>query len=91
MRLSPDEIGFRIGKHGRTMPLTIDLVIKFTQSTSAAAASRYGRPPVATDTEGNVYVTGSTNSLNFPSSTNGTKSRLRQPPLYWHSLTEARR
>ncbi len=75
--LSENEIGFQLGKHDRTMPLTIDPVIVYTKYFGGSGTDSGG--PVATDAQGNVYVTGNTNSINFPS-TNGTKARL-QPPL----------
>jgi uncharacterized protein (TIGR03437 family) len=77
VRLSPNEFGFRLGKHDRTIPLTIDPVIVYAKYFGGSVSNSGG--PVATDAQGNVYVTGSTNSSDFPS-TNGTKSRL-QPPL----------
>jgi uncharacterized protein (TIGR03437 family) len=79
--LSSNEIGFQLGKHDRTIPLTIDPVIVYTKYFGGSASNSGG--PVATDAQGNVYVTGSTNSINFPS-TNGTKARL-QPPLLAYS------
>lgn len=75
--LSANEVGFRLGKHDRTMPLTIDPVIVYTKYFGGSGSDFGG--PVATDAQGNVYVTGSTNSIDFPS-TNGSKARL-QPPL----------
>ena len=74
---SANEIGFQLGKRDRSMPLTIDPVIVYTKYFGGSGSDSGG--PVATDAQGNVYVTGSTNSINFPS-TNGTKARL-QPPL----------
>jgi uncharacterized protein (TIGR03437 family) len=79
--LSTNEIGFRLGKHDRTIPLTIDPVIVYTKYFGGSGSDLGG--PVATDAQGNVYVTGSTNSIDFPS-TNGTRSRL-QPPLLAYS------
>ncbi len=81
VRLPANAIGFRIGKHNRTLPLTIDPVIVYTKYFGGSGGDAAG--PVATDAQGNVYVTGYTNSINFPS-TNGTKSRL-QPPLIAYS------
>ena len=75
--LSANEIGFELGKHDRTRPLTIDPVIVYTKYYGGSALNFGG--PVATDAQGNVYVTGSTDSIDFPS-TNATKARL-QPPL----------
>ncbi len=79
--LSAHEIGFQLGKHNRSIPLTIDPVIVYTKYFGGSASDTGG--PVATDAQGNVYVTGSTDSINFPS-TNGTKVRL-QPPLLAYS------
>jgi hypothetical protein len=79
--LSANEIGFQLGKHDRTRPLTIDPVIVYTKYFGGSASNSAG--PVATDAQGNVYVTGATNSIDFPS-TNGTKARL-QPPLLAYS------
>ena len=67
--LSANEIGFQLGKHDQTMPLTIDPVIVYTKYYGGSGSDSGG--PVATDAQGNVYVTGSTNSIDFPS-TNGT-------------------
>jgi len=75
--LSANEIGFQLGKHDRNTPLTIDPVIVYTNYFGGSASNFGG--PVATDAQGNVYVTGATNSIDFPT-TNGTKARL-QPPL----------
>jgi uncharacterized protein (TIGR03437 family) len=75
--LSANEIGFQLGKRDRSIPLTIDPVIVYTKYFGGSGSDTGG--PVATDAQGNVYVTGSTNSIDFPS-TNGTKARL-QPPL----------
>lgn len=74
---SANEIGFQLGKHDRAVPLTIDPVIVYTKY--LGGSNRDSGGPVATDAQGNVYVTGSTNSIDFPS-TNGTKVRL-QPAL----------
>ena len=79
--LSANEIGFELGKHDRAIPLTIDPVIVYTKYFGGSGSDMGG--PVATDAQGNVYVTGSTNSIDFPT-TNGTKARL-QPPLLAYS------
>ena len=79
--LASKQIGFQLGKHDRTIPLTIDPVIVYKKYFGGSASDFGG--PVATDTQGSVYVTGGTNSIDFPS-TNGTKARL-QPPLLAYS------
>lgn len=76
--LSANEIGFQLGKRDRNMPLTIDPAIVYTKYFGGSGSDSGG--PVATDAQGNVYVTGSTNSIDFPS-TNGTKARLKPPLL----------
>jgi uncharacterized protein (TIGR03437 family) len=75
------EIGFHIGRRHAALPLTIDPVIVYEKYFGGSGSDMGG--PVATDAQGNVYVTGNTNSLDFPS-TNGTKARL-QPPLLAYS------
>jgi uncharacterized protein (TIGR03437 family) len=79
--LSANEFSFQLGKHDRAIPLTIDPVIVYTKYFGGSASDIGG--PVATDAQSNVYVAGSTNSIDFPS-TNGTKVRL-QPPLLAYS------
>ena len=63
------------------MPLTIDPVIVYTKYFGGSDSNTGG--PVATDAQGNVYVSGSTDSIDFPT-TNGTKVRL-EPPLLAYS------
>jgi uncharacterized protein (TIGR03437 family) len=77
VQLSANVIGFLLGKHDRALPLTIDPVIVYTKFFGGSGTDTGG--PVATDAQGNVYITGSTNSVDFPT-TSGTKARL-QPPL----------
>jgi uncharacterized protein (TIGR03437 family) len=76
--LSSDEVGFQLGKHDRTIPLTIDPVIVYKKYFGGSATNIGG--PVATDAQGNVYVTGASNSIDFPT-TNGTKAKLLAPLL----------
>lgn len=79
--LSANRIGFRLGKHDPSLPLTIDPVIVYTKYFGGSDLDTGG--PVATDAQGNVYVTGNTDSIDFPTTT-GTKARL-QPPLLAYS------
>ena len=81
VRLTADTIGFRLGKHDRAMPLTVDPVITYTKYFGGSGADQGG--PVVTDAEGNVYVAGQTDSIDFPL-TNGTRGLL-QPPLLAYS------
>lgn len=73
-QLQPDgTIGFSVGKWDRSLPLTIDPVLLWgtyldgTGSDSIAA--------IATDSSGNVYVTGTTTSTNFPTA-NAEQTKL---------------
>ena len=79
--LARNEIGFQIGAHDRRRPLTIDPVIVYQKYFGGSGSDVGG--PVATDAQGNVYVAGQTNSIDFPV-TNGTKA-LFQPPLVAYS------
>src|SRR5581483_11072125 len=72
--LSPNEIGFRLAKHDPAAALTIDPVIVYKKYFGGSDTDFGG--PVATDPQSNVYVTGHTNSIDFPT-TNGTKMRLQ--------------
>jgi len=74
---SANEIGFELGKHDQTIPLTIDPVIVYTKYYGGSGSDMGG--PVATDSQGNVYVTGSTNSVDFPTTTGS--AHAHQPPL----------
>jgi uncharacterized protein (TIGR03437 family) len=78
--LAANEIGFRLGKHDPSMRLTIDPVIVYAKYFGGSNLDRGG--PVATDPQGNVYVTGNTDSIDFPAV--GNKARL-QPPLLAYS------
>lgn len=78
--LSDNEVGFRLAKHDTAAALTIDPVIVYTKYFGGSDTDFGG--PVATDAQGNVYIAGSTNSIDFPS-TNGTKARLQSPLLVY--------
>ena len=67
----PTKSASGLAKHDHTIPLTIDPVIVYTKYYGGSGSDMGG--PVATDAQGNVYVTGSTNSIDFPS-TNGKRT-----------------
>jgi uncharacterized protein (TIGR03437 family) len=60
------EVGFRIGSYDPAFPLVIDPLVMYYSSYLGGAGE--DRPVgVAADQQGNTYVTGVTNSANFPS------------------------
>ncbi|HEV2759808.1 MAG TPA: SBBP repeat-containing protein, partial [Acidimicrobiales bacterium] len=64
--LGPSRIGFRIGAYDPTLPLVIDpTLVTSTFLGGIASDSGYA---VAVDPQGNTYVTGSTESPDFPTS-----------------------
>ena len=61
---SDDSVQFRLGPYDRNRELVIDPVFSF--STYLAGSTADNATAVTTDSSGNVYVTGFTNSLDFP-------------------------
>jgi hypothetical protein len=55
---------FDVGAHDSSLPLTIDPTLEF--STYLGGSNWDGAYAVATDAQGNIYVTGATASNNFP-------------------------
>jgi Beta-propeller repeat len=60
------EVSFELGEYDRTQPLVIDPVIVY--STYLGGSSFEYRGSIAVDAAGNAYVTGITESLDFPTS-----------------------
>ncbi|HUI78488.1 MAG TPA: SBBP repeat-containing protein, partial [Bryobacteraceae bacterium] len=60
----PDEIGFEIHDYDHSRPLTIDPTLTF--STYLGGSGQDSATSIAVDTAGNAYVTGWTESLDFP-------------------------
>jgi uncharacterized protein (TIGR03437 family) len=71
--LSQQEVGFRITSYDKSQPLVIDPVLSFstylggTSSENVTASGDLKSAGIATDPQGNVYITGSTSSTDFPS------------------------
>ena len=74
-----NQIGFRIGRHDSRLPLTIDPVLVYEKYFGGSALD--SASAVATDSQGNVYVAGATNSIDFPITTGGFQSKLTPPLL----------
>ncbi|HTR35417.1 MAG TPA: SBBP repeat-containing protein [Bryobacteraceae bacterium] len=77
--LAKNKIGFRVGRHDRGLPLTIDPVLVYEKYFGGSALD--SASAVATDSQGNVYVAGATNSVDFPITTGGFQSKLTPPLL----------
>ena len=60
----PDEVAFEIGEYDRTLPLVIDPTL--TYSTFLGGSGQDSAMSIAVDAAGNAYLTGYTESLNFP-------------------------
>ncbi len=59
-------VSFRVGSYDHSRPLVIDPVLTFSTYLDGGAADNI--TAVTTDSSGNIYVTGFTNSANFPTS-----------------------
>jgi uncharacterized protein (TIGR03437 family) len=58
------EVHFRLGPYDKTKPLVIDPVVEY--ATYLGGAGDDGAAQIALDPQGNVYVTGGTQSVDFP-------------------------
>ncbi len=67
-----NEIGFGVGKYDHSQELVIDPVLEYSTYLGGAGSDvGYG---IAVDSSGDAYVTGTTPSLNFPTSSVGQSS-----------------
>ncbi len=74
--LSKNEVGFRLGTHNPRLALTIDPELVFTQYFGGSATDTASA--IATDAQGNIYIAGTSNSVDFPI-TSGSQPRLKAP------------
>jgi photosystem II stability/assembly factor-like uncharacterized protein len=72
------EAGFEVSNYDPSLALVIDPV--FIYSTSIGGSSNENGNAVATDDAGNVYITGATTSLDFPS-VNAFQSGIKLPDV----------
>ncbi|HEV2324412.1 MAG TPA: choice-of-anchor D domain-containing protein [Terracidiphilus sp.] len=70
-------VTFRVGSYDSTRPLIIDPVLQFATYLDGSAQDSIA--DIATDPDGNVYVTGWTSSIDFPTS-NAEQSKLSSAP-----------
>lgn len=82
--LAANEAGIRLGKHDRHAPLTIDPVVSYVKYFGGSGSS--AASVIATDAQGNVYMAGQSNSVDFPTTSNSFERRV-PPPL--HVLSNA--
>jgi uncharacterized protein (TIGR03437 family) len=66
---SKNEVGFRVGPHNPRLSLTIDPELVFTKYFGGSASD--SASAITTDAQGNIYIAGTSNSVDFPT-TNGT-------------------
>ena len=72
--LPGDRIGFTVGAYDASLPLVIDPVLQF--STLFGGQIRESASAIALDSDGNIYVAGTSASPNFPRSPGAYQNRL---------------
>ena len=73
--VGPQEVGVLIGPYDASRPLIIDPVV-LAYSTYLGGSGEDGGNGIAVDAAGNAYVTGSTGSANFPTTTGAFQAAL---------------
>jgi hypothetical protein len=64
--LAKNQVGFTLGAHDREQPVVIDPVLRWSTYLGGSGTSGDAALSIAVDASGHAYVTGVTNSLNFP-------------------------
>ena len=64
-RLINNQISFELGPYDATQPLVIDPVVVFSTYLGGSGSEAFGTD-IGLDAAGNIYLTGPTNSLDFP-------------------------
>lgn len=70
------QIGFHIGAYDRRQPLVIDPTIEYSTLLGSSSLGTAGNASLAVDGAGNAYVTGSTQSANFPTTAGVVQTSL---------------
>jgi hypothetical protein len=76
VRKGANRVGFELAAYDRTRPLVIDPVLAY--STYLGGSVNDVSSAIAIDTSGNAYVTGHTNSMNFPTTPGAFQPTLRR-------------
>jgi hypothetical protein len=64
--LAKNQVGFTLGAHDREQPVVIDPVLRWSTYLGGSGTSGDAALSIAVDSSGHAYVTGVTNSLDFP-------------------------
>ena len=76
--LGANEVAIRLGKHDHRSPLTIDPVLSYLKTYGQSGSSSANL--IATDSQGNIYAAGQSNSADFPTTSNSFDPTIT-PPL----------
>lgn len=87
MRHGDRQIGFEVGEHDRKLPLVTDPLLTYSSFLGGQAGDLIHG--IAVDAAGNVYVTGSTDSGNFPTATPLQATNRRAPDAFVAKINPA--
>jgi beta-propeller repeat-containing protein len=81
VRQGASRVGFQVAAYDRSRPLVIDPIV-LAYSTYLGGNGFDGAGGIAVDRDGNAYVTGSTNSINFPTTLGTFETAFHGPAGY---------